>query len=648
MTWSEAEARFATTLPGYESRTEQRRLAETIEKALANGDHLLAQAGTGTGKSLAGMVPSIEHALATGKSVIVSTATKALQTQYIGKDVPFLLEHLGKSFTAAVLKGRSNYACLQKISELQPESFPGQAEIIAELNGHETGDLDDLTTRFDPRNRPKITTSSDECPGKRDCPFGSVCFAEQAKAKAMESQLVVVNHALLATDLLIRAKSDGKVSLLPDFDAVMIDEAHELEEFVTGALGAEFTERSLSGAAAEALNFLGQDGRGPVNALTGAAKTLFAALNRFLGKDKTRALDERALLAHEDTLIHTLDAIRALWSVIKETDVRGDDKKAQRRKRLMKRFTMLDARFSDLMLLESSELVRWVESDAKRGTILKSAPLHVGAFLNENLWSKVPAVLMSATLAVGSDFSYIAGRLGIEDFRGFDAGTPFDYTSQAALYVPEGFDPSPASKSEWQMKVKATLPELIRAAGGRSLLLFTSTSAMRQAYEAVSPGLEDDGLQVLVQGGSLTNRQIAERFKEDETSVLFALRSFMTGFDVQGDSLRLVVLDKLPFPVPTDVIIKARADAIDAAARNKWVDGSFPTMTIPMMALTLLQAFGRLIRTKSDEGMVAILDSRLHTKPYGRKMLAALPPAQRVTALPQAKGYLSELTARRG
>lgn len=664
MSWKSAQAALSTSLPNYEVRPEQTRLATTIEQTFAAGTHELAQAGTGTGKSLALLIPAIQHSLETGSPVVVATATKALQDQYAGKDLPFLREHLDVEFDYAVVKGRGNYVCLAKTHSLEPDSIVNQATLLEELTTHETGDFDELVTLVDPRDKPKLTTSSDECPGKRDCPFGEMCFAEKAKQRAREANIVVANHSVLITDLAVKRMTDGRGSLLPDYDAVAIDEAHELEEYTTNAIGGEFTERSFTQYTSEVANFL-HDAQS-TQSVNGAAHRLFSALEQFQGGEKTKSLTDVAVLDHETEFVTTIDALRALRHQVEAERIVGDDDAASRRKRLLKRGESLISRLVAVVLSGSEDLVRWVERDEKRGTILKYAPLSVAAFLRENLWQQVnfsdtdvesaaeetptvtprTAILLSATLALSGDFSYIAGRLGLDEYTSFDAGTPFNYPQQSALFVPkEGYDPSQGFT--WQGKVAASIGEMVKAAGGRALLLFTSRTAMNAVYDTTSNLMAAAGLTVLRQGDK-PNRQLVEQFKADETSVLFALKSFMTGVDVQGDALRLVVIDKLPFPVPTDVIVKARADAIDATARNKWVDGAFPTMTVPSMALTLMQAFGRLIRTKDDEGLVAIMDSRLYTKKYGTKILAALPPARRLTSLGDATDYLAEVTKRRG
>lgn len=664
MSWNDAEAAFAKALPGYESRTAQQGLAHAIEDSFAAHGHLLAQAGTGTGKSLAGLVPAVFHAKACGQPVAVATATKALQDQYAGKDLPFLqgvfAEHLGIDFSFAVLKGRGNYLCQAKLAELAPESVFNQGPLMEEVasRGAElSGDLDDLVTTIDMRDKPKLTSSSDECPGKSDCPFGQTCFAVKAKERAQEADIVVVNDSILVMDAKLRADSKGNdgrptISLLPDLCGVVIDEAHELEEYATSALGNEFSERTITALANELTSFIKAVDSGASSdfGLHGAAKGLFDHLTGILTKSKvsTFMVTTSRVLDLDTEFYAILDALNVASGALKGLYVHGDDRAAQRRKRLSKRIGTLTDRIKSVMLADDGDIVRWVESDAKRGTILKFAPLHVGNFLREHIWDQIPAVLLSATLALGSDFSYIAGRLGLTSYASFDAGTPFDYRKQSRIFVPEGFDPTPANASNWRAKVTATIPELVGAAGGRALLLFTSTSAMKEAYDNTSGALKRMGLTVLVQGQQ-PNRVLSEIFKSDETSVLFALKSFMTGFDVQGDALRLVILDKLPYANPMDVIFKARSEAIDRYAHG-FMEKSFMKLAVPAMALVLLQAVGRLIRTMSDEGMVVILDSRLTDpkKGYMRTVRNAMPPSTQVRSLAEAKEYLGELVTRRG
>jgi ATP-dependent DNA helicase DinG len=657
MTWQTAQTAFAEALPGYENRPHQTRLAETIEKAFANGQQLAAQAGTGTGKSLAGLVPAIEHARETGLPVIVSTATISLLTQYAGKDLPFLEEVLDTDFRWALLKGRGNYACKAKLVELDSNTIANQATILGELaNEDHTGDVLDLSVAVDVKDKMKITSTSDECPGKSNCPFGEVCFAERAKAKAREADVILVTHAMLATDLVVRTAQlsvnpdKEPTSVLPTFGSVLIDEGHKFADYMSGALSNEFSERGIAFLASEVTGLVGKSAT--VSALNGAARMLFTRLGTMLAKarkDSVR-IDDNDVLKLQDVLVGLFDVIIAVRDMIKGFDATGNDKKKIRRMRLIKRTETAANRLSDLITNEDSGLVRWIERDPRKDDVrLKYAPLTVSHFLRQNLWGEGHSgVVLSATMGVGTDFSFVTNELGMTNPAKFDAGSPFNYPQQARLFIPDGFDPSPRNTPRWRVQAQETMKRLVLAAGGGALLLFTSTSAMKEAYAALSMTFENAGLRTLIQGGDLNNRQIAETFKEDVNSVLFGLESFATGFDIQGHALRLVVVDKAPFTSPDDVMFAARSEVIDAKANGRFMDGSFMRLAVPTMALTLFQGAGRLIRTGTDEGLIAILDSRLTTKGYGKTIVKALPPATRVNTLPEAEKYLEDLNARKG
>jgi ATP-dependent DNA helicase DinG len=647
MKWTEAEDRFAEALPGYEPRPQQKLLATTIETALADRTAILGQGGCGVGKSFALLIPVIAYALEHGVTVGVSTATKALQGQYLHNDIPFLQEHLGLPFTAAMVKGRVNYACKAKLTELKAGAIQYAVALREELADPEhTGDVDDIATPLTPPERAKITTGSDECPGKRDCPFGDVCFAEAAKQRGREADLVIVNHASLVTDLRIKA-NEGQ-GTLPELGLVGIDEAHELENYATNALGAELTRRGLENLAGEASGLLGAPIHAEVAQLIGAAQGLFEKLKGLIPRnERTGKFDDKAMLACEDEMGDLLDALKMLKQVVADTAPEmGDEHGAVKLKRLKKKINSSTEKLTEIVFANSDQLVRWIEADEKRGVVLKYAPLHVGSFLRENLWDRMPAALVSATLTTsgGSDaFDFIAGRLGIERFESVDAGSPFDFPKQARMLVLE--EANPTDKSFWQTRCQIVLKEAMLAAGGRTLALFSSRAAMESMHNALMPSLRRAGLTVMMQGQE-TVRKLSARFREDETSVLFGLKSFGTGFDVPGDALRVVFIDKMPFPVPSDVIFAARCEAIEKATGDKWA--SFNKLSVPMMALDLLQEAGRLIRSKSDEGLLIYGDGRLVTKGYGKKILKALPAASRVGTLAEATEYLEELSARRG
>jgi Rad3-related DNA helicase len=477
---------------------------ETFDIEVADDPHNFIVNGFvvhNTGKSFAGLVPAILWALRTGQTVAVATATKALQTQYATKDLPFLAELFaaaGVPFTWSVLKGRGSYICKSKLndSELTADDVFNLAALKEELeNETHTGDLDDLVTQFDLKQKSKITSSSDECPGKDECPFGDVCFAEGAKARAKKAHIVVVNHSVLVTDALLRMKSNGQISLLPEeLGAVIIDEAHELCSYTSSALGSRITRGTFRSFGRDVARWLGGDERAAGN-LYRANDELFIALSAVLKRNRAvriRPEDDRVMLPVLKALTSVKDEIKHLVEDLRAVEVRGDDRKLQARKRLVKRARSLTEKVVEVATAESDVLVRWVSQEFTaqgEDVVLEFAPLHVGDFLTKNVWhspalydedgtqiappTKRAVVLMSATLAVGSDFSFLAKTLGLSDYTGFDAGTPFDFAKQAAVYVPKpksdanprGFADPTKDVATWRTQAQRVMRELITAAG---------------------------------------------------------------------------------------------------------------------------------------------------------------------------------------
>jgi ATP-dependent DNA helicase DinG len=638
-TWAEALTIFAKTLPGFQPRINQNHLANRIEDALESGFHLFAQAGCGTGKSFAGTIPAIKKSKETGLPTIIATATKALQDQLANKDLPFLAKVVG-GFTYAILKGRGNYVCLAKVDEMENKNL--QDEILAATEEEDfNGEIDGLSLTLTPQEKASLSTSSDECPGKNECPFGKVCFAEKAKKKAAESNIVVANHAVLAADLAIKANQrevgipeERVAAILPRYGAVVVDEAHELVDFVTSALGGQITAGSFTRLGSEISNFLGD--RSASKELQSYADEVFGIVSRLLAgrdnkRDKNLLVTNSELASLAPILTDLSDALGALEVKVDGFDTYGNDKGLQKKKRLVKRLSSIRAKVQGIVLLDEEELVRWLEiGDGKKGDSINWAPLTVADFLRDELLGRTPVVFMSATLAVGTDFSPLANQLGADEYKTFDAGTPFDFQTQARTFIPNIPVPAGVTLNSWRASSIATMKELVRASNGRALLLFTSKVELEEAYNAIQPMINKMGHRALKQG-DLSNRELAKIFAEDEHSVLFALKSFFTG------------VDKMPFPVPSDVIFKARTDALDRKY-GPWQ--GFNRLTVPTMALSLMQAYGRLIRTVSDRGVVAILDSRLHgkqAKPYGGKIMKALPDAPVITDLAEAISYLESL-----
>lgn len=647
--FAEVEANLAQHLPGYESRPQQQRMARAIETALADNESLYAQAGCGVGKSLGGLIPVLLHAKRTGQRAIVATATKALQEQYANFDLPFLQERSGIPFTWALVKGRSNYACLQKVNSDDMEHDETAKAVKKELkeNPEHSGDREHFAFPIDDRTWSQMASSSNECPGKSQCPFGEICLSERAKRKGLESDLVITNQAMLMTDLALAEKTRGEntsgIQMLGERGVVLFDEGHEIPDYAANALGREFKPRGVSVLFREAMAFAGVHGL----ALDERSDVLLMIMEPL--DEKMVPLVGQALtqtwFVDNSTLFESLnDLLKNLYMDLTGLNIRHDvDRQEAKRKRLLKRIGNLQDTLLEMLLAEDHERVRWVEGyeDVKgnKHWQLKIAPVDVSQFLKSNLWDQTPAVVMSATLSTGKDrrgtrdFSYIKRTLGLYA-KVVDVGTPFDYRTQGLMFVPDAKVPTPKEYSRWAAYASVTTSNLVRASGGGAMLLYTSRKAMKSAYEDLQDIFEDMGLTVLMQGDGRTNKELVKLFKEDEHSVLFALKSFFVGVDIPGNACRLVVIDKMPFPVPCDPIFAARALAEERAGRR-----SFSSLSIPMMIMSLEQATGRLIRTKKDRGVVAILDSRLSGTGYGRDIVAALPEFSRTADMAAVRTF---------
>ncbi|MEV5568028.1 ATP-dependent DNA helicase, partial [Streptomyces sp. NPDC052196] len=542
-------------------------------------------------------------------------------------------------------------------------------EIAPDENGQRahTGDRDDITTPIDQRREwPLVAASSEECPGRTKCGFAEQCFGLRHKDAAMDADIVATNLAVLLTDTKIARESAGDDgegprihALLGEYDGLIIDEAHELEDQATAHLGFDIKQGGLLKWADQAMSFLAvhegvdeqrvgksydahQDVVDAIDALT-------QPIADQLEYDRTGAIDADFIGVHADKFVAlwmALEALRQRVIARKIADSSSQEREEGIRQRVITTGRNFLTNIKAVMLADPNDMVRWAEMYGhERMTVgkrwmIKAAPIGVGPYLREELWSRYPAVLMSATLSAGTGehrFDYIARRLGLEDTAAtLDVGSPFDYRHQALTFHPDKSVPAPAgdTRSEWESWVSAATLELVRAAGGGALLLYTSHRAMTEAYNILGNQLRGDGLNCFVQGGDMSVREMAQRFRDDEHSVLFGLRSFMTGMDFPGNTCRLVVVDKLPFAVPTDPIHKARTDAIERQGGNAFAD-----LVVPSMTLTLLQAYGRLIRSTDDSGVVALMDPRLASKGYGRGIVKALPPAPVTTDLARVRDF---------
>ena len=613
---------LAQRLPGYETREGQAQMMEVVSSAIAQSQTLLVEAPTGTGKSLAYLIP----ALLTGRKVVVSTATRTLQDQLFHKELPFIQDELQIPFEAALLKGRTNYLCLHLLeqSAQQAEIGGSQRDWILRLltwsQQTATGDrreLEDL-----PDDAPiwsQVSTGAEGCLGQR-CAFFEECFVVKARRRAAQADLVVVNHHLLFADLSLQ--SSVGITLLPALDILILDEAHGLEDVAAQHFGQSVSDRRIRQLAGDAHRAF-RDQPGAQDRLGRLKTELLDRSDRFFASfrplfPKTRLTPE---LLPEDTKEHFFlldDTLADLFGMLQE-----HREASEAIQRLAERCTSLRGDLDTLVGLRERSLVTWVEK-GPRATFLKAAPIDVSPIIRDVLRPRCEAlILTSATLSTGGNFNHVKARLGLDD-ETMEAilPSPFDYEQQALLYVAESHPPP--HDPGFVDAVSETVLRLIKICRGHALILFTSIRNMRQVSDALKEQLT---MPVYVQGDG-SREVLLERFRAQADSVLFATGSFWEGVDVRGEALSLLVIDKLPFAPPDEPLTSARIEAVAREGKN-----AFMEYQVPMAIIALKQGFGRLIRHRLDRGIVAVCDPRLTSKPYGKRFLRSLPEARRVQDL---------------
>jgi ATP-dependent DNA helicase DinG len=611
---TETLERVVAQLPGGgEVREGQRRMAEAVADSIESGRHLVVQAGTGTGKTLAYLVPAV----VTGARVVVATATKALQDQLAGKDLPFLELHAGE-FRWAILKGRSNYVCRQRVAELLADrqgrldvttDDPGLTSVLAWAETTEVGDRAELDVEPRPAVWEAVSVGSEECPGASKCPKGETCFAEGARRRAAEADVIVVNTHLYGTHL-----AAGGV-VLPPHDLVVLDEAHRVEEVVSATAGSELTSGRISAAAYAVGRVIADDAL--VTDLLADATRVGELLDGLVGErldpPPARLVD---LLT---SLRSTLDRAGAALKQVPDDNVDV----AARRNRAVQQLTGLGEAILKASVVPTGS-VAWVEGRPGSAR-LRIAPIDVGGLLEELLWRETTAVLCSATIP-----PKLPARLGMpaRNTTELDVGSPFDYEANAVLYCATHL---PDPRQERADAVHDELAALIEAAGGRTMALFTSWRAMQAAVEALRPRLDTP---VLAQGEQ-PKPALLSAFTQDPATSLFATMSFWEGVDVPGPSLSCVVIDKLPFARPDDPLLEARREQVGPRA--------FELIDLPRASTLLAQGAGRLIRTAGDRGVVAVLDPRLATARYRWDLIRSLPPMRRTKDRDEVLAFLRDL-----
>jgi ATP-dependent DNA helicase DinG len=618
--------------PQYEFRAGQLEMAEAVEGAFQSRRHLIVEAGTGTGKTLAYLVP----ALRSGRKVIISTGTKNLQEQLFFKDIPFLQKHLKADIRACYMKGRSNYLCRQKLYELegQPvlrglEELDHYARIRDWEKRTETGDRAELTELPDVFPLwPRIDARRDTCTGQKCAQFER-CFITEMHRRAAEAELVIVNHHLFFADLAVRR--DDFASILPDYTAVIFDESHELEEVASQYFGTQVSNYRLEELGRDAENTLG---------VTGLADRRMSRLLRQLRKHAQEFFalfpEEEGRFAfeqREEFLERWGGSYSALLESLRSLEVALTSLREKREElfNLVRRAG--EIRHELEFLLESREggYVFWFERRG-RGAFLQATPIDVAPILQENLFERYDTiVLTSATLAVSGRFDYLKQRLGVRTAEERVLASHFDYPTQALLYIS---DHLPDIRTPAFVRGAAeVIGNLLEASRGRAFVLFTSYSQMQEVYRRVVPELD---FPVLLQG-TAPKTALLERFRTTPNAVLFATASFWQGVDVQGEQLSAVIIDRLPFAVPTDPVVRARIRALQEDGHN-----AFTEYQIPEAIISLKQGFGRLIRARSDRGLLALLDNRINRKQYGRLFLESLPPYRMTSDLEEVRAFFRE------
>jgi len=631
-------------LPQYEFRPQQAEACHAVEEAFQSGLPGMIEAGTGVGKSLAYLIPAV-RAAALGKKTVISTHTLNLQAQLIERDIP-LVQSLMKEVKvkAVVMKGRGNYLCRQDLDAAEADLFHATDPLFRELKRWvrktDSGDVAELPFVYS--SWYEVAANQDTCRSK-ECHYFDRCFYYNMRRDAGDANLIVVNHALFLSDLVIR-RTEPESSILPDYDYVVFDEAHHLEDVATKAFGLEVANGRIPRLVERIRRTKGLDiNSARLSALDHLNDELFGAFQHdrqeFFFHD---ALDAEGDAATKDTvarLCTTLDEVnKELLEQVKEADASVKE----RLQGLSRMAARIREELHTLMFQEEPGYIRWgargefrargrVKAEAR--TTLHYTPIEVGKLLDEMLWNNVEsAVLMSATLSNSGGFSYLRSRLSVpEPAVERVVGSPFDFRQQAMLYVP-GHLPEPPKQPvpAYTDTVAKEIERIVSLSDGRAFLLFTSRRMLNEIYELLADRLPYP----LFRQGDMPPARLLDAFRESGNGCLFGTQTFWEGVDVQGEALSCVIIDKLPFAVPDSPVTRARTEAIQAAGGD-W----FSEFSVPQAQIRLKQGFGRLIRTHTDRGIVCILDKRLISKGYGKEFVRHLPPASRASLWPRVERF---------
>ena len=622
----------AVVCSDYEYRPAQLEMAEMVQDAFEKHHHAIVEAGTGTGKTLAYLIPAI----CSGRRVVISTATKSLQEQLYQKDIPFLQKHFAPNLKVAVMKGRSNFLCISKLNQMQDQA---QLKGIAEIDAlrqikdwaklTETGDRAELTFLPDDSELwGRLDARRDTCTGQK-CPSFNPCFVTGMHQRAKEADLIIVNHHLFFADLALKRDDFG--SILPEYSAVVFDEAHEMEDVASEYFGRQISNFRFDELARDADHTLRLVNLGTpallrkTQRIRERSRSFFELFPPREGRFSFARNEREAFLEQNRK---TYDALASSLKSM-ETEIAALASKPEELTRIARRSFELRQELAFLFESNEKNFVYWYERRNK-GVFLTATPIDVSQILRERLFEPFDSVILtSATLTVGGRFEYIRQRLGIDQAKERTLPPEFDYPRQALLYLPRKMPD--VRDAGFSAKAADEIVQLLEHSQGRTFCLFTSYSQMNELFERVRTRVS---FPLLLQG-TAPRSVLLERFKNTEAAVLFATASFWQGVDVPGEQLSCVIVDRLPFAVPSDPIVAARVQALQEDGRN-----AFGEFQVPQAVLALKQGFGRLIRTKTDRGVLVLLDTRILRMPYGKIFLESLPRYKATHELAEVARFL--------